>query len=140
MYRNLKLKPLLTPTPGTGGRSRTELGQRHLQVLAACDGLLKALEAAAPTDFDCGSGPDEKVAMARDAWHERTALIQGLRSEFELETMKIAIGWGGGTTSSRDNDRDTEALDHAIGHAPDKVCAVEEATDPQEFLHVPEIA
>jgi hypothetical protein len=105
MYANLKLKPLLTPTPGTGGRSRTELGQQHLQVLAACDALLKALETAAPADCDYGSEPDANGATAQDVWRERTDLILGLRSEFELEAMKIAIGWGGDTTSSQDNDR-----------------------------------
>lgn len=105
MYGNLKLKPLLTPTPRTGGRSRTELGQQHLQVLATCDALLKALEAAAPADCDYGSGPDANIATARDAWRERTVLVQGLRADFELETMKISIGWGGDTTGSQDNDR-----------------------------------
>jgi hypothetical protein len=110
MYGNLKLKPLLTPTPGTGGRSRTELGQLHLQVLAACEALLKALEAAAPTDCDYGFAPEANVASARDAWRERTDLVQGLRSEFELETMKIAIGWGGGTTGSEENDQKAPAF------------------------------
>jgi hypothetical protein len=105
MYGNLKLKPLLTPTPGIGGRSRTELGQQHLQVLAACDALLKALEAAAPADCDYGSAPEVNVAAAQNAWRERTELVQGLRSEFELATMKIAIGWGGDTIGSQDNDR-----------------------------------
>ena len=73
MYGNMKLKPLLTPTPCTGGRSRIELGQQHLQVLAACEALLKTLEAATPADCEYGSEP--AAAAARDAWRERTCHI-----------------------------------------------------------------
>ncbi len=43
MYGKLDLKPLLTPTPGAEGRSKVELGGQRLDVLAACDALLKAL-------------------------------------------------------------------------------------------------
>ena len=104
MYGNLKLKPLLTPTPGIGGRSRTELGQQYLQVLAACDALLKALDEAAPADPEDGPALAASGARAREPWRERTNLIQGLRSEFELVTMKIAIGWVEGTSGSQESD------------------------------------
>lgn len=93
MYGNLKLTPLQTPTPGTGGRSRIELGQQHLHVLAAYDGLLEALAAAEPPAGDDGAEPDAAGTTALAAWRERTALVQALRSEVEMEAMKIAIGW-----------------------------------------------
>lgn len=71
MYSDLDLKPLLTPTPGAEGRSKAELGGQRLDVLAACDALLRALEASMPADSDyCPTSPVAGEA-ARCAWRQR---------------------------------------------------------------------
>ncbi|WP_146256166.1 hypothetical protein [Aestuariivirga litoralis] len=93
MYPSLKLSPLLTPTPHTAGRSKAELVERRLEVMAACDSLLKAIKATLPEDCEY-EPPTPKVGdEARRAWRERSAIIEALRDEIAMEAMKITIEW-----------------------------------------------
>lgn len=93
MYPSLKLSPLLTPKPHSAGRSKAELVERRLDVMAACDALLKAIEATLPEDCEY-EPPTPKVGdEARKAWRERSAIIEAWRDEIAMEAMKITIEW-----------------------------------------------
>lgn len=110
MYSDLDLKPLLTPTPGAEGRSNAELGGQRLDVLAACDALLRALEASMPGDSDYSPPSPVRGEAARYAWRQRMELVEGIRDEIQLEALKIAIGWGGSTADSREDDDEATAF------------------------------
>ncbi|WP_291207155.1 hypothetical protein [Hyphomonas sp.] len=91
MYRSLTLKPLLMPSPSSAGRSKAELAGPRLEILAAFDTLLAAFEASMSADCDYDPPSPVNGDRAREAWRERMEIVQGIRSEIEIETMTIAI-------------------------------------------------
>jgi hypothetical protein len=104
MYGKLDLKPLLTPAPGAEGRSKAEPGGQRLDVLAACDALLRAFKASMPADSDYSPPSPVTGEAARSAWRERMELVQRVRNEIEIDAMKVAIGWDSSTADSQEND------------------------------------
>ena len=93
MYPSLKLSPLLTPNLHAAGRSKAELVERRLEVIAACDALLKAIQATLPEDCEYEPPTSEVGDEARKAWCERSAITEAMRDEIAMEAMKITIEW-----------------------------------------------
>ena len=93
MYQSLKLSPLLTPKPHSAGNSKAELVERRLEVMAACDALLKVIVATLPDNCEYELPAPKVGDEARKAWRERSAIIEALRDEIAIEAMKITIEW-----------------------------------------------
>jgi len=82
------MTPLVTPTVHSNGTSKEELVRQHLAVMEAATDLLKALGAGTPHGRDYPRGGHRE---AHDAWWERVVAVERLRSDIEMQAMKITL-------------------------------------------------
>jgi len=82
------MTPLVTPTVHSNGTSKEDLVQQHLDIMEAATALLKALHEGTPHGRDYPRG---NHGTAHDAWWKRVEAVERLRSDIEMQAMKITL-------------------------------------------------